>query len=92
MTGTYGSLRGFYREVDSISSGTLYLMFALFSGLLGTAFSVLVRRCVRFLFIDPVNLHSSCMLTASGLVGFERGPTNIACLLKALNSGNQVKL
>ena len=43
MTGTYGSLRGFCREADSISSGTLYLMFALFSGLLGTAFSVLVR-------------------------------------------------
>ena len=43
MTGTYGSLRGYHREVNSISSGTLYLMFALFSGLLGTAFSVLIR-------------------------------------------------
>ena len=29
--------------MNSISSGTLYLMFALFSGLLGTAFSVLIR-------------------------------------------------
>jgi hypothetical protein len=43
VTGTYGSLRGLYREEDSISGGTLYLMFALFSGLLGTAFSVLIR-------------------------------------------------
>lgn len=39
----YGSLRGFSREADSISSGVLYLIFALFSGLLGTAFSVLIR-------------------------------------------------
>ena len=29
--------------MNSISGGTLYLMFALFSGLLGTAFSVLIR-------------------------------------------------
>ena len=40
---TYGSLRGSSRERGSISSGTLYLIFALFSGLLGTAFSVLIR-------------------------------------------------
>lgn len=33
MTGTHGSLRGSSRETGSISSGTLYLIFALFSGL-----------------------------------------------------------
>jgi len=32
------------------------------------------------------------MLTASGLVGLERGPMNIACLSKAFDSGNQVNL
>lgn len=43
MTGTYGSLRGSSREAGSISNGTLYLIFALFSGLVGTAFSVIIR-------------------------------------------------
>ena len=43
VTGTYGSLRGSSREAGSISNGTLYLIFALFSGLVGTAFSVLIR-------------------------------------------------
>ena len=70
--------------------GTLYLMFALFSGLLGTAFSVLVRRCAKLLLNDPFILHSSNMLTTSGLVGLERAPMNIACLSKALSIWNQV--
>ena len=36
-------MRGSSREAGSISNGTLYLIFALFSGLVGTAFSVIIR-------------------------------------------------
>lgn len=42
-TSTHGSLRGHSCEGSPISSGVLYLIFALFSGLLGTGFSVLIR-------------------------------------------------
>ena len=42
-TSTHGSLRGHSCERGPISSGVLYLIFALFSGLLGTGFSVLIR-------------------------------------------------
>ena len=42
-TSTHGSLRGLTCEGGPISSGVLYLIFALFSGLLGTGFSVLIR-------------------------------------------------
>ena len=42
-TSTHGSLRGHSCEGGPISSGVLYLIFALFSGLLGAGFSVLIR-------------------------------------------------
>lgn len=42
-TSTHGSLRGHSCKGSPISSGVLYLIFALFSGLLGTGFSVLIR-------------------------------------------------
>ena len=42
-TSTHGPLRGHSCEGSSISSGVLYLIFALFSGLLGAGFSVLIR-------------------------------------------------
>jgi len=65
--------------------GTLYLIFSVFAGMIGTAFSVLVRRCAQFVFIDLVNHHSFNMMIASSLAGIERLPVNIACLLKALS-------
>lgn len=70
--------------------GTLYLIFALFSGLLGTAFSVLVRRCVHIVLVDLVNHHSFYMMIASSLAGIERYPVNKACLPEALSKRNQV--
>lgn len=70
--------------------GTLYLIFALFSGLLGTAFSVLVRRCALLVLAEIFSRHSSNMAMASSLVGSERTPMNLACLLKAPSKRNQV--
>jgi len=43
VTGTSGSLRGCRREAGSISSGTLYLYFAIFSGMIGACLSLLIR-------------------------------------------------
>ena len=50
----------------------LYLIFALFAGLLGTAFSVLVRRSAGFMFAELFSRYSFHIVTASSLVGIER--------------------
>lgn len=89
MTGTYGSLRGFYCEVDSISSGTFYLIFALFSGLLGTAFSVLVRRLLDNWFVRESQQRSSNTLTTSVLGRRESLLLNLAWLPKTGKVGKQ---
>jgi len=73
-----------------LTDPTLYLIFALFSGLLGTAFSVLVRRCALLLLVDKVNHYSTHIVTATRLVGLERVPMNIASLYKAPLKGNRV--
>lgn len=78
--------------------GTLYLMFALFSGLLGTAFSVLVRRFVNIvtLGINRPHRRSSYTTATSDLVRGESPLMNLACPTKAgkewnsLNSWMQV--
>lgn len=63
--------------------GTLYLIFALFSGLVGTAFSVLVRLCALFVIVSPAYLYSIDMETASSLGICESIILNIAYLLEA---------
>lgn len=79
----YGSLRGHYREVGTISSGSLYLIFALFSGLLGTAFSVLVRPCVMLAIVISDHHHLTTMMTTSDLGQRENPRLNIAYPSKA---------
>ena len=37
--------------------GTLYLIFSVFAGMIGTAFSVLVRLCVVFAIVGLTHLH-----------------------------------
>ena len=65
-------------------------MFALFSGLLGTAFSVLVRR-FAFLVLGAVSpRYSSIIVTVSDLAGGESPPVNLACSLEATPKRNQV--
>ena len=64
--------------------GTLYLIFALFSGLLGTAFSVLVRRCVLLTLARESRPHLSDVRTATSVAEGERLEVNIACLLEAV--------
>ena len=66
------------------------MIFALFSGLLGTAFSVLVRRCASFMFAELFSLYSFHIVTASSLVGSESCPMNLAYLLKAQSKRIQV--
>jgi len=76
--------------------GTLYLIFALFSGLLGTAFSVLIRielsgpgvqyiadnQLVRRLSVKTKIDYFLCIITASKLGERESLDLNIASLLK----------
>ena len=75
--------------------GIIYLKLALFSGLLGTAFSVLVRRCALFI-LGSILVSGARYLTniatTSGLVGWESSPVNIACLVKAFLISNQVNV
>lgn len=54
-------------------------MFALFSGLLGTAFSVLVRRFAFLVFGAGSPHYSSIIVTVSDLTGGESLPVNLAC-------------
>lgn len=63
--------------------GTLYLIFALFSGLLGTAFSVLVRPCPIFVVVDKVHHHLINMMTSTDLGLGESPRSNIAYPSKA---------
>ena len=65
--------------------GTLYLIFSVFAGMIGTAFSVLVRRCVLFIFGGRTSHQSSYLMTASSLAREESSLVNIACLTKAVN-------
>lgn len=95
-TSTSGSLRGHSREGRPISSGTFYLIFALFSGLLGTAFSVLIRmelsgpgvqyiadnQLVRRLSVKTNIDYFLCIISASKLGGGESPKLNTASLLE----------
>ena len=70
--------------------GIIYLKLALFSGLLGTAFSVLVRRCALFILgylpgsAGGVTRYLTNIATTPGLVGWESSPVNIGCLKVSL--------
>lgn len=86
MTGTYGSLRGSIREDGSISSGVLYLIFALFSGLVGTAFSVLVRPCADIKLEYKILLHFIYMQIPTRLGKGESLILNIASLYKGMET------
>ena len=75
--------------------GIIYLKLALFSGLLGTAFSVLVRRCALFILGSTLKSGTRYLIniaTTSGLVGWGSFPVNIACLVKAFLISNQVNV
>ena len=78
--------------------GIISLKLALFSGLLVTAFSVLVRRCALFILgylpgsAGGVTRYLTNIATTSGLVGWESSPVNIACLVKAFLISNQVNV
>ena len=64
--------------------GTLYLIFALFSGLLGTAFSVLVRHCAIFVTVEiTIYQRSLNTLATPSLINGETLLMNLACLAKA---------
>lgn len=71
--------------------GTLYLIFALFSGLVGTAFSVLVRLCAIVMLECLTLLHfTPIMLIPSGLGKGESSLLNLASLWKGKKSWNSV--
>src|SRR4051812_770405 len=80
--------------------GILYLIFALFSGLLGTAFSVLVRLRVAVMFECPSLQHFTIAINGYPLLLFVLIPSrldkeetsllNIASLLKGKKSINSV--
>jgi heme/copper-type cytochrome/quinol oxidase subunit 1 len=63
--------------------GTLYLMFSIFAGMIGTAFSVLVRLCALLAIVGTTHLHLTYMLATSGLGLGESPWLNKAYLLEA---------
>ena len=63
--------------------GTLYLIYSIFAGMIGTAFSVLVRLCAVFATVGLTHLHLTIMLATSGLGQGESSWLNLAYLLKA---------
>jgi hypothetical protein len=63
--------------------GTLYLIFSIFAGMIGTAFSVLVRPCVIIVEMRESHLHLIVMLATSGLGHGENPRLNLAYLLEA---------
>lgn len=63
--------------------GTLYLIFSVFAGMIGTAFSILVRLCAVFATVGLTHLHLTIMLATSGLGQGESSWLNIAYLLEA---------
>ena len=72
--------------------GIIYLKLALFSGLLGTAFSVLVRRCALFILASLRGRYLTNIVTTLDLIGGENSPMNIACLIKISLISNQVNI
>jgi heme/copper-type cytochrome/quinol oxidase subunit 1 len=56
-----------FNSTNAKEIGTLYLIFAVFSGMIGTAFSVLVRLCPIFATVALTHLHLTTMLVTSGL-------------------------
>ena len=63
--------------------GTLYLIYSIFAGMIGTAFSVLVRLCAVFATVGLTHLHLTIMLATSGLGQGESSWLNLAYLLEA---------
>jgi len=63
--------------------GTLYLIYSIFAGMIGTAFSLLVRLCAVFATVGLTHLHLTIMLATSGLGQGESSWLNIAYLLEA---------
>ena len=70
--------------------GTLYLIFALFSGLLGTAFSVLVRLCAVVMLERKSLQYFTYILIPSRLGKGESSLLNLASWLKGKKSINSV--
>ena len=72
--------------------GVLYLIFALFSGMLVTTFSVPVRRCALFILGNSIPRYLTIVAVTSDSVGRESSPVNIAYLVKASLILNQVNV
>jgi group II intron reverse transcriptase/maturase len=81
-----------FQSTNAKEIGTLYFIFAVFSGMIGTAFSVLVRLCTLIAIVGETHLHSTNMLATSGLGLGESPRLNIAYLLEACNMGIKVTI
>lgn len=66
------------------------MIFSVFAGMIGTAFSVLVRRCAHFVCVTYRLLRPSYTLTTSSLARRESRLVNLACSLEAGKVGNQL--
>lgn len=68
--------------------GTLYLIFSLFSGLIGTAFSILVRLCaVVMVGINKDPHYLTEIMMSSNLGPHENVGSNLACLTEVSKAG-----